>query len=196
MKKSIIYFLCFLIALYAASAQDEKELTIYKNQISTNLFLPIFGSADVTYERAFGQKFALGIASAIYGDRIEALTFDDSYGEFELMTKYEIMPFARIYFGGNQRKSHFLEVFGSLSGVDETGRLVRSINEQGFGVYDLGTESYVRGGLGVGYGYRFLFLEGRWVAEAQFGLRTNFDVNFIVLNAALVRTGIKVGYRF
>jgi len=195
MRKCLIYFLCLLAAICAASAQ-ESDTTTYKNQVTTNLFLPIFESFDLSYERVLGNKFALGISGAIYGERIEEISLDDTYGGLELRTKYELMPFARIYFGGNQRKSHFLEVFGSISGVDEKGRLVRSNTDAGFGVYTLGTESYTRGGVGLGYGYRFLFLEGRLVAEAQFGVRTNFDVNFVVLNAAFVRTGIKIGYRF
>jgi len=196
MRKSVIYFLCFLIAIYAAMGQEESEAKIFRNQVSTNILLPIFESVDLSYERTLGKKFAFGIAGAIYGERIEEISVDDEYNELDLRTRYEIMPFGRIYFGGNQNRSHFLEVFGSLSGVDETGRLVRSDNDQGFGVYDFGTESYVRGGLGVGYGYRFLFLENKLAVEAQFGLRTNFDINFLVLNAALVRTGIKIGYRF
>lgn len=177
-------------------AQEEKESFSYKNQVATNIFLPIFESADLSYERSLGQKFGVGISGAIYGDRIEEISVDDSYNELELRTKYEILPFARIYFGGNQKSSHFLETFGSISGVDESGSLVRSNNDQGYGVYSLGTESYIRGGLGIGYGYRFLFLDDKLMAEAEFGVRTNFDVNFIVLNAALVRTGIRIGYRF
>ncbi|MGB6151204.1 MAG: hypothetical protein WBG48_04365 [Pricia sp.] len=190
--------LIVLAVLFQGSlfAQEDAAMPTYKNQVSTNLLLPIFNSVDLAYERTLGRKFALGIAGAVYGDRIEEISFDDAYRERELKTNYEIMPFARLYFNGNQHKSHFIEIFGSISGVDESGRLVRSVNDQGYGVYGFGTTSYTRGGLGGGYGYRFLFLDGRLAAEAQFGLRTNFDVNFILLNGALVRTGIKIGYRF
>lgn len=185
-----------LLLRHPLFAQEDVVEPMYKNQFSTNVLLPIFGSVDLAYERTLGKRFALGVAGAVYGDRIEEITFDDEYNERELRTNYEIMPFARLYFGGNQRRSHFIEVFGSISGVDESGRLVRFVNDKGYGVYGFGTESYTRGGLGGGYGYRFLFLDGRLAAEAQFGLRTNFDVNFIIFNAALVRTGIRVGFRF
>ncbi len=193
MRRSLIFFILFLIACLVLKAQDPLP---YKNQVSTNLLLPLFGSADVAYERTLGGKFAVGLGAAVYGEPFEDLTIDDSYRGGSLRTKNEIMPFARIYFNGNQKKSHFLEVLGSFSRVDESGRLIRSVNEEGNGVYDIGVRSYTRGGLGMGYGYRFLLVDDKLVLEAQLGLRTNFDVNFIVLNAALVRTGIKIGYRF
>ena len=193
--------LCLLVAFFflfvrSVFAQEESAPTVYKNQVMTNLMLPIFSSADLAYERTLGKKFAFGIAGAIYGDRIEEISFDDYYRERELRTNYEIFPFARLYFNGNQRWSHFIEVFGSISDVDESGRLLRYVNDLGYGVYGLGTKNYTRGGVGGGYGYRFLFLGERLAVEAQFGLRTNFDINVIIFNAALVRTGIKVGYRF
>jgi hypothetical protein len=106
------------------------------------------------------------------------------------------MPFVRLYFQGTQNKSHFLEVFGSISDVEESDIFVRNTNEEGFGVYEQGTNSYTAGGFGFGYGYRFLLPNNKWVLEAQLGIRTNFDTNFFVLDATLVRTGIKVGYRF
>lgn len=195
MYRLLFLFLFFFVCLMSVRAQQE-DVVIRKNQLSTNLFLPIFKSVDLNYERALGNKFALGLAGAVYSEEIEEITANDNYQGRDLTTKYEIMPFARIYFGGNQRKSHFLEAFGSISGVEESGRLIRTINEEGFGVYGLGTKSYARGGLGIGYGYRFLFFEGKMSVEAQFGIRTNFDVTFIVLNAALIRTGIRIGYRF
>ncbi len=195
MRRSLLFLACFLLACFALKAQEEPSKS-YKNQISTNLLLPIFGSVDFSYERSLGNKFAVGIGAAVYGEDFENLTIDDSYGGGTLRTKNEIMPFARIYFNGNQNNSHLLEVFGSFSRVDEDGRLVRSLNDVGNGVYDIGVESYTRGGFGLGYGYRFLLLDNKLALEAQFGLRTNFDLNFVVLNAALVRTGIKIGYRF
>ncbi len=202
LTKSLLNIRLYIFMLFALMyqqefiAQDDTTLSMYKNQVSTNLLLPVFGSVDLSYERTLNKKFAVGFAAAIYGDRIKEISVDDEYYERNLRTKNEVMPFVRVYFSGNQRKSHFLELFGSISGVDETGRLVRTVNDQGYGVYRLGTESFTRGGFGLGYGYRFLFLDGKLVGEAQFGLRTNFDVNFLVLNAALVRTGLKVGYRF
>ncbi len=194
MRRSLLFLVCFLLACFALKAQDAPAVS-YKNQISTNLLLPVFSSVDLNYERALGSKFALGLAVAVYGENIKDLTVD-SFNEATLRTKNEVMPFARLYFNGNQNNSHLLEIFGSFSQVDEDGRLVRSVNDAGFGVYDIGVESYTRGGFGIGYGYRFLLMDDKLVLEGQFGLRTNFDLNFVVLNAALIRTGIKIGYRF
>ncbi len=195
---SVFVLLFFLLALHHglfAQNVDVDTPKVYKNQISTNLALPIFGSFDLNYERTVANKWAIGLAAAIYGDRISELSTASS-NYYQYSTNYELMPFVRIYFQGAQNKSHFLEVFGSLSEVEESGRYVRSTNGQGYGVYNIDTRVYTVGGLGIGYGYRFLFLDDKLVLEAQFGVRTNFNADFLFLNGAAVRTGIKVGYRF
>ena len=79
MKKCFFYFLCLLVAICAAAAQDE-ETIIYKSQISTNYFFPIFQSVDSNYERTLGKKSALGTEAAAYGNRFEHLSLEDSYG--------------------------------------------------------------------------------------------------------------------
>ncbi len=195
MYRFLLISLTLLTVQNTVSAQDSIYGS-YKNQVFTNLLLPILSSIDLNYERTLGGNFAIGVGGAIYGDTFQDLSFDDSYRAGELTTKYEITPFTRLYFNGNQNNSHILEIFGSISGVEESGRYIRSVNPEGFGVYDIGVKSFTRGGFGMGYAYRFLFMEGKLVAEAQLGLRTNFDVSFVVVNAALVRTGIKIGYRF
>ncbi|MFS4492466.1 DUF3575 domain-containing protein [Maribacter sp. 2308TA10-17] len=187
-------FLLFLLCSISSYAQEKRDSIVYKNQVSTNLMLPIFESFDFNYERTVANKWAIGLAGAVYGERGSDLSTGSSY--FEYKTIYEIMPYMRLYFQGAQNKSHFVELFGSISQVEETGRVVRTVNDAGFGVYQIGTKTYSVGGLGAGYGYRFLFLDKRLVLEAQFGIRTNFNVDFYFLNGAVVRTGIRVGYRF
>lgn len=191
----IAIWLCFsLLTTISVTGQEENEEPVFKNLVSTNLMLPIFESFDINYERTIANKWAIGLAGAIYGERSRDLSTASSYYDYK--TNYEVMPFARIYFQGAQNKSHFVELFGSLSGVEESGRFIRSTNGAGYGVYSIGTKSYTVGGLGAGYGYRFLLCEKRLLLEAEFGVRTNFDAAFLFLNGAVVRTGIKVGYRF
>ncbi|WP_289060637.1 hypothetical protein [uncultured Zobellia sp.] len=194
MKKAFCSILFFLSSFLLCLAQEGTDMPQYKNQISSNLMLPIFQSFDLSYERIVANKWAVGLSGAIYGDRIEELDTEGSY--YNRTTNFEIMPLVRLYINGTQKKSHFFEIFGSVSQVDEAGRYVRIVNDQGYGVYTIGTETYTVGGLGTGYGYRFLFIDNKLVVEAQLGLRTNFSTNFIFFNAALVRTGIRVGYRF
>ena len=177
-------------------AQDEPSINYYRNQISTNLLLPVFGSFDLSYERTIANKWAVGVGGSVYGDRFNRLSTTTTRFGDEFDTNYEITPFVRVYFQGAQNKSHFVELFGSLTRVDEAGRFLRSNNEEGFGVYNREIRSLSIGGLGAGYGYRFLLLDNKMVLEAQFGFRTNFDTEFIVLTGALVHTGIKIGYRF
>ncbi len=191
----IVFLLCFsFLTSTSVLGQEENTEPEFKNLVSTNLMLPIFESFDINYERTIANKWTIGIAGAVYGERGGELSTASSYYEYK--TNYEVMPFARVYFQGAQNKSHFVELFGSLSEVEETGRYIRSTNQAGYGVYTIGTKTYTAGGLGAGYGYRFLLFEKRLVLEAQMGIRTNFDVDFLFLNGAFVRTGIKVGYRF
>lgn len=164
--------------------------------VSTNLMLPIFESFDITYERTIVNIWAIGLAGAIYGNSFNELSSTTSNYGTKFDTNYEVTPFVRVYFQGAQNKSHFLELMGSISKVEETGRFVRSNNPEGFGVYNRETRLLTLGGLGLGYGYRFLFVDKRLVLEAQIGYRTNFDSNFITPTGAPVRSGIKVGYRF
>lgn len=193
MVRTLVQILVFFFSL-SVVAQNESVSENLNNQISTNLVLPITGSFDLSYERIVANKWAVGIGAALYGEGFQNLSTYDSY--YERITNYEITPFVRIYFNGSQKRSHFLEVFGSLSQVEESGRYLRHVNQEGYGVYSVGSKSFSVGGLGVGYGYRFLFYRRKVVLEAQIGLRTNFDVDFVFLNAAFVRTGIKIGYRF
>lgn len=191
----LLFVCCFLMISNSFFAQKDEEQVQFRNQISTNLALPIFSSFDFNYERTIANKWAIGLGGAIYGDRFRELnTVSSSY--YRYATTYEITPFARFYFQGAQHKSHFVEIFGSISEVVESGRYVRTTNAADYGVYHQGTKVYYVGGLGTGYGYRFLLMDEKLVLEAQIGIRTNFDVDFLFLNGALVRTGIKVGYRF
>ncbi|MFS4468800.1 hypothetical protein [Maribacter sp. 2210JD10-5] len=199
MGKSKVALFCLIFIVFSfleTYAQEDDVSTTYNNHISTNLFLPLFESFDLSYERTIANTWAVGLAGAIYGDRISELSTGSSGDIDRFDTNYEIMPFGRLYFQGAQNKSHFIELFGSLSQVTESRRFVRNTNVEGFGVYERGIEEYTVGGLGFGYGYRFLLLEKKLVLEGEFGIRTNFNTDFFFLNATLVRTGIKVGYRF
>jgi len=195
-NSSHIALLIVLFVVYNSSyAQEEEAMTEYKNQISTNALLPFFGSVDLSYERTVANKWAIGLGGAIYGNSFNELSSTtSSYGtKFDI--NYEVTPFIRVYFQGVQNKSHFLELFGSLSRIEESGRFLRSTNPEGFGVYNRENRLLTLGGLGFGYGYRFLLKEKRLVLEAQIGFRTNFQTDFIVLTGAPVRAGIKIGYR-
>ncbi|CAM3452517.1 DUF3575 domain-containing protein [Zobellia roscoffensis] len=195
MKKEYCILLCALGIVTSSLAQEKENIPKYKNQVSTNLLLPLFQSFDLSYERTVANKWAVGISGSLYGDDFSSLdTASSTY--YELKTNFEVIPFVRFYLNGAQNKSHFFEIFGSLSEVDETGRYVRRVNEEGYGVYYVGTKTFTVGGLGTGYGYRFLLMQNRLVLEAQLGIRTNFDSDYIFLNGTLVRTGIKIGYRF
>lgn len=185
----------FLFGLYQmAIAQESNTSPILKNQISTNVVLLATLSPNLTYERTLGNHFSIGLAGSSYGKPHKQLNLE--YDGYRNSTNHEINPFGRWYINGTQSKSHFLELFGSVNEVVEGGKRIRITNEAGYGVYVFGDEKMTNYGLGVGYGYRFLLLENKLVLEAQFGLRTNFEVGFLFYEPSIVRTGIRVGYRF
>jgi len=202
MKKRRKYhskYICFIVFFVLSAnfyAQEEATFTNYKNQISTNLGLPFFGSFDLSYERTIANKWAAGVGGISFGEGFNSFRVNTADFGTTLELKYEINPFVRLYFQGNQKKSHFVELFGSVSWEDETNIFARTNNEEGFGVYTSETKPVVLGALGIGYGYRFLLVDNKLVLEAQVGYRTNFKTDFFVLNGAPIRTGIKVGYRF
>jgi len=63
-------YLCLMLFFVASStlfAQEEEISTNFKNQISTNLGLPFFGSFDLSYERTLANKWAVGIGGISFG---------------------------------------------------------------------------------------------------------------------------------
>lgn len=185
----------FLFGLcQTAIAQESGTSPILKNQISTNVALLATLSPNLTYERTLGNHFSIGLSGSFYGKPHKQLNLE--YDGYRNSTNHEINPFGRWYINGTQRRSHFLEFFGSINESVEGNKRMRNTNEAGYGVYVLGDEKKTNYGLGVGYGYRFLLVDNKLVLEAQFGLRTNFDVGFLFFEPSIVRTGIRVGYRF
>jgi len=176
-----------------AIAQEAENLPSLKNQVSTNVALLATLSPNLTYERTLGNHFSIGFSGSLYGNPHKELNL--VYDGYRNSTNHEINPFGRWYINGTQQRSNFLEFFGSINEGVETDKRMRIVNELGYGVYVFGDEKKTNYGLGVGYGYRFLLVDTKLVLEAQFGLRTNFEVGFLFFEPSIVRTGIRVGYR-
>lgn len=124
----ILTLLCITFSIFNGICQTEAPPQKFKNQLSTNLLLPFLGSVDLSYERTVANKWAVGVGGALYGNGFENLSTSDY--SYDQETKYEITPFVRLYFNGAQEKSHFLEVFGSLSEVEEWGRYIRHVTKK------------------------------------------------------------------
>lgn len=194
MTKNGILLIIFCGVFLSTYGQQKADSTIFKNQVSTNITYLLINSVEFNYERTLGRKFAIGIGWASYGQGYYDLELESNGNDY--VTQFEITPFGRWYFNGNKRKSHILEIFASINQSKEQDRFMRNTTDEGFGVYERGTETNTNFGMGVGYGYRFLFLEERLAVEAQLGLRTNFDFIFGIPISSFVRSGIRVGYRF
>lgn len=180
---------------FVALAQEMGTSLIFKNQISNNTSYLFLGSLNLNYERLFGKHFAIGLGGTNYGKNHQRANFQSRLSE-DYITNYEITPYGRWYINGTQRKSHFLEIFGSINESEEFDKFVRNNNSEGYGVYEKGSIISTNVGLGTGYGYRFLLADKKLILEGQIGLRTNFEAVFIFPDGALVRTGIRIGYRF
>ena len=190
------YFLLFILIIISTfcCGQDGSDISNFKNQVSTNITYLAINSIEINYERTIGRKFAFGLGWAKYGKGYYDLEIESE--GFNYATQFEITPFGRLYFNGNRKKSHILEVFASINQSEVRDQFLRNTTDDGFGVYERGTETNTNFGMGVGYGYRFLFLKERLAVEAQLGVRTNFDFFFGIPLSSVVRSGLRVGYRF
>jgi len=189
-------FVFLFVAFYTTTfAQEADSTPLLKNQISTNVTYLPFGSLDLSYERTLGKRFAIGVGGTYFGGAHKDLNLE-SQGSYDHSVNYEVNLFTRVYLQGTQNKSHFFELFGSVNETQEFGAYNRHVNTEGYGVYTIGIDKSINIGLGGGYGYRFLLLDKKLVLEAQVALRTNFIMEYLFLDVAIVRTGIKVGYRF
>lgn len=194
MSKIRILPIILSISIFSIYAQDESEMTTFKNLVSTNSTYLLINSFELNYEHTLGRKFAAGLGWASYGQGyydLELESEDENYA-----TQFEITPYGRLYFNGNQNRSHILEVFASLNKSERSDSFIRNTTNEGFGVYERGIETNLNFGMGLGYGYRFLFLEERLVIEAQIALRTNFNFFYGILIPSVVRSGVRIGYRF
>ncbi|WP_291864987.1 hypothetical protein [Maribacter sp.] len=187
----IVFALLFSVSLFS----QEEEEEIYKNQFSGNLSYLLLGSPELNYERTLNKYFTVGVGGVIYSNAHQKLNLKTAEEYSNYKVNYEINPYARLYVNGTQKRSHFFEIFGSYNRAETDSGLQRSNNASGYGVYDYGTRNIENVGLGAGYGYRFLAFHKRMSMEAQIGIRTNFE-DVLLFDVGLVRTGIKVGYRF
>ncbi len=199
MKFFLLAILLTLLMVSTTYAQEDNSVSNkvganFKNQFSTNIPYLFLNSLEINYERVLGRKFSIGIGWATYGKGYDNLNLEgDGYTD---RINFEINPYGRLYFNGNQKKSHYLEVFASINESEKSDQFVRNTTDSGYGVYELGIEQRTTFGMGIGYGYRFLLANDRLVLEAQFGIRTNFDFYYGIPDPSIVRSGLRIGYRF
>ncbi|MBM1104865.1 DUF3575 domain-containing protein [Aurantibacter crassamenti] len=194
MTRFLIVFLCFTLYYGTCFSQEDGNELNFNNQVSSNISYLVMGSLNLSYERSLSKYFTIGVSGVNYGNNHKELRLS-TWG-FDYATIYEVNPFGRWYIRNTQRNSPFLEIFGSFNRNEKENVIVRFDNEEGYGVYEYGVEGNESFGAGVGFGYKLLLAKKRLVLEAQLGVRSNFKFDYFILDAELVRTGIRLGYRF
>ncbi|MEM9143379.1 MAG: hypothetical protein AAGA86_10360, partial [Bacteroidota bacterium] len=170
-KASLLAIIIFLLPLGKVLGQTEREALPNGWEVGTNLIYWTLASPNVSVAKDIGGKFAAGIAFASFGHLyVDSFMYDGdtSLGGFDHGEEpiYDINPFVRFYWQGNEHWSHFLEAFGAISNFEGEDNIERIVNSEGYGVYVRDTRRLIYGGIGIGYGYRFLFLENRFAVEA------------------------------
>ncbi|WP_298478983.1 hypothetical protein [uncultured Maribacter sp.] len=189
--KIFLIVCAFLISIPLLS-QEEK---VHKNKLSFNLSYAFLGSPELNYERTLNKYFSFGVGGVKYNSPHQKLNLETIEGYSNYKVNYEVNPYVRFYINGTQNRSHFLEIFGSYNIGEADSGINRKNNVLGYGIYEYGMQEIKNIGLGTGYGYRFLTFQKRMSIEAQISIRTNF-IDVLFFDVGLVRTGVKVGYRF
>lgn len=182
-KKYLLSILLF--SFFAVNAQNKNDTIVNsyekKNEIKLNIFLALFGTPEVSYERNLNENSSLGISF---------LTVIDNENPNEDLN-YLISPYYRRYFGKKYASGFFGEGFGALSSIDgiKTFDLNENLTSEKAAVTDFS--------LGLGLG-------GKWVTKSRFTFETSLSYGFLLFNgdktdgqhSIVARFGFHLGYRF
>lgn len=182
MKKNYLAVV-LLFSFFVAKAQNTNDTLVdpyeKKNEVVLNLFGPLAGGINASYERHLNSKSSLGIA-VFY-------IYDNSK---EKDMNYSISPYYRMYFGKKYASGFFVEGFGMIMSID------------GKKIYDTPAKltftenpSVVNLSLGVGFGWK-------GVTKSGFMYGANLGYGKMLFNAAktdhdiVAKVGLNIGYRF
>ncbi|MCL9804945.1 DUF3575 domain-containing protein [Flavobacterium amniphilum] len=182
MKKTFVISV-ILFSFLAGKAQNQNEINgnpyEKNNEVTLNLFSPLMGAVEVSYERHLNKKSSLG-SSFFY-------VYDTKLNPD---LNYYASPYYRMYFGKKYSSGFFVEGFGVISSIDGDkvfGTEDKSTFTEKPDVFDLS--------LGVGLG-------GKWVTKGGLIYGANLGWGKQLFNSdktdhdQVVKFGINLGYRF
>ena len=175
---------CFLIISIIAvnslvKAQKQPGNDSRKNELKLNTLYVIGGYPELSYERALGDKFALGVSMGLLIGSARP-----NYATDILTSDFSLLPYSRYYFGNRKTSGFFLEgnvnIFSNETDMDKS-------KEWGMG-------------LGIGLGSKFI-LKKNWIVEWVVGGGYNLNQDScygtdLCFPDVYPRLGITFGKRF
>lgn len=185
MKTTLLSLLFFSICFFA-SAQENQDSNLAKQEVKLNLAMSIAGIPELTYEYFLEDNSSIGLSIGIGLDEAE-----------DLALRFLAIPYYRLFFGKKQNAGFFIEANTALASYrdvynrydyyyDDNG----NYNEERISVYDEKTTNF---GLGAAVGFKLL-TRNNYVGEIYAGAGRLFgDSNDF---EAYPRLGVSIGKRF
>lgn len=147
------------------------------NEIRINIPYAIAGIPEVNYERYLADNMGLGVAGAYSFEKVD-----------NMRLRYQIMPYARLYFGEKKACGFFIEANLGLIG-QQSREIYYGVG--GMTITDSSRKSF-NAGFGAAAGAKFLARNG-FVGEVYLGMGRLFGNS---ITYAYPRLGICLGKRF
>jgi hypothetical protein len=186
---SILAMCAFSIAAFAQQNEDqnpanqkmlEKSRALNQlgdNEIRLNIPYAIAGIPEINYERYLADNMGLGIAGAYSFEKVE-----------NMRLRYQLMPYARLYFGEKKASGFFIEANMGLIG-QKSREIYYDISGS---IISDSLKKSINAGFGAAAGAKFLARNG-FVGEVYLGMGRLFGNSIIY---AYPRLGICLGKRF
>jgi hypothetical protein len=161
--------------------KDDKEEDDDHNEIKLNLFMPLFSSLEITYERLIKNQTAFGLSLG-YG-----LEYREN-NNFESFYQWSILPYYRVYFGKKKSAGFFIEANAHASHSKKIDYYFNYTEPE----YQVNTDvdKNFNYGLGVAIGLKLLSVK-KLTGEIFTGVGRYFNEE-----KAYPRVGITLGKRF
>ena len=186
---SILVMCAFSIAAFAQQNEDqnpanqkmlEKSRALNQlgdNEIRLNIPYAIAGIPEINYERYLADNMGLGIAGAYSFEKVE-----------NMRLRYQLMPYARLYFGEKKASGFFIEANMGLIG-QKSREIYYDISGS---IISDSLKKSINAGFGAAAGAKFLARNG-FVGEVYLGMGRLFGNS---ITYAYPRLGICLGKRF
>ena len=189
MKKIFSLFLLLNISIIGMAQQSESAANqkmieksralnqLGDNEIRINIPYAIAGIPEINYERFLADNMGLGVAVAYSFEKIE-----------NMRLRYQLLPYARLYFGEKKASGFFIEANMGLFGQESR----ETYFDIGGSMVSDSLRKSVNAGFGAAAGAKFLARNG-FTGEIYFGMGRLFGNS---INGAFPRLGICLGKRF